>query len=61
LDDIRRISAVYRQLRGISRLHANSQNRQLSGSIVDSRGAGPVVIAALLGFTILKRGSDDES
>ena len=33
----------------------------LFGSIVNSRGAGPVVIAALLGFAISKRGSDDQS
>lgn len=31
----------------------------LFGSIVNSRGAGPVVIAALIGFAISKRGSDD--
>ena len=30
----------------------------LFGSIVNSRGAGPVVIAALLGIAISKRGSD---
>jgi len=30
----------------------------LFGSIVNSRGAGPVVIAALVGFAISKRGSD---
>jgi hypothetical protein len=33
----------------------------LFGSIVESRGAGPVLIAALLSFAISKRGSDDES
>jgi hypothetical protein len=32
----------------------------LFGSIVNSRGAGPVVIAALLGFALSKRGSDDQ-
>jgi hypothetical protein len=32
----------------------------LFGSIVNSRGAGPVVIAALLGFALSKRGSDEE-
>ncbi len=32
----------------------------LFGSIVNSRGAGPVVIAALIGFAISKRGSDDQ-
>ncbi len=32
----------------------------LFGSIVNSRGAGPVVIAALVGFAISKRGSDDQ-
>ena len=31
----------------------------LFGSIVNSRGAGPVVIAALVGFALSKRGSDD--
>ena len=31
----------------------------LFGSIVNSRGAGPVVIAALLGVAISKRSSDD--
>jgi hypothetical protein len=33
----------------------------LFGSIVNSRGAGPVVIAALLGFALSKRGSDDQN
>jgi hypothetical protein len=33
----------------------------LFGSIVNSRGAGPVVIAALVGFAISKRGSDDRA
>jgi|SRR5580700_6673248 ElaB/YqjD/DUF883 family membrane-anchored ribosome-binding protein len=33
----------------------------LFGSIINSRGAGPVVIAALLGFAISKHGSQDES
>lgn len=33
----------------------------LFGSIVNSRGAGPVVIATLLGFALSKRGSDDQS
>lgn len=33
----------------------------LFGSIVESRGAGPVVIAALLGFAISKRGSSYDS
>ena len=32
----------------------------LFGSIVNSRGAGPVVIAALVGFAISKHGSDDQ-
>ena len=32
----------------------------LFGSIVNSRGAGPVVIAALIGFALSKRGSDDQ-
>jgi hypothetical protein len=32
----------------------------LFGSIVNSRGAGPVVIASLLGFAISKRSSDDQ-
>lgn len=32
----------------------------LFGSIVNSRGAGPVVIAALIGFAISKRGSDGQ-
>jgi len=32
----------------------------LFGSIVNSRGAGPVVIAALVGFAISKRGSDSQ-
>jgi hypothetical protein len=31
----------------------------LFGSIVNSRGAGPVVIASLVGFAISKRRSDD--
>jgi ElaB/YqjD/DUF883 family membrane-anchored ribosome-binding protein len=31
------------------------------GSIVNSRGAGPIVIAALLGVAISRHGSDDES
>ena len=31
------------------------------GSIVTSRGAGPIVIAALLGVALSKHGSDDES
>lgn len=33
----------------------------LFGSIVNSRGAGPAVIAALLGFAISKRGTHDEN
>jgi hypothetical protein len=33
----------------------------LFGSVVNSRGAGPVVIAALVGFALSKRGSDDQS
>jgi ElaB/YqjD/DUF883 family membrane-anchored ribosome-binding protein len=33
----------------------------LFGSIVNSRGAGPVVIAAMLGFAVSKHGSNDES
>ena len=33
----------------------------LFGSIVTSRGAGPIVIAALLGVAISKHGSNDES
>lgn len=33
----------------------------LFGSIVNSRGAGPIVIAALLGVAISKHGSDDEN
>jgi hypothetical protein len=33
----------------------------LFGSIVNSRGAGPVVIAALLGFALSKRGSDGQN
>jgi hypothetical protein len=33
----------------------------LFGSMVNSRGAGPIVIAALLGFAVSKRGSSDES
>jgi ElaB/YqjD/DUF883 family membrane-anchored ribosome-binding protein len=33
----------------------------LLGTIVNSRGAGPAVIAALLGFAISKRGSRDEN
>ena len=33
----------------------------LFGSIINSRGAGPVVIAALLGFAISKHGSQDEN
>jgi ElaB/YqjD/DUF883 family membrane-anchored ribosome-binding protein len=33
----------------------------LFGSIVNSRGAGPIVIAALLGFAVSKHGSSDES
>lgn len=32
----------------------------LFGSISNSRGAGPVVIAALLGFAISKRASNDQ-
>jgi hypothetical protein len=32
----------------------------LFGSIVNSRGAGPVVIAAMLGFAVSKHGSNDE-
>jgi len=32
----------------------------LFGSIVNSRGAGPVVIAALIGLAISKHGSDDQ-
>ena len=32
----------------------------LFGSIVNSRGAGPIVIAALLGVAISKHGSNDE-
>jgi hypothetical protein len=32
----------------------------LFGSIVNSRGAGPVVIAALVGFAISKRGPDKQ-
>jgi ElaB/YqjD/DUF883 family membrane-anchored ribosome-binding protein len=32
----------------------------LFGSIVNSRGAGPIVIAALLGVAISKHGSKDE-
>lgn len=32
----------------------------LFGSIVNSRGAGPIVIAALLGVAISKHGSSDE-
>jgi ElaB/YqjD/DUF883 family membrane-anchored ribosome-binding protein len=32
----------------------------LFGSIVNSRGAGPVVIAALLGVAISRHGSNDE-
>jgi ElaB/YqjD/DUF883 family membrane-anchored ribosome-binding protein len=31
------------------------------GSIVTSRGAGPIVIAALLGVALSKHSSDDES
>jgi len=31
------------------------------GSIANSRGAGPIVIAALLGVAISKHGTDDES
>jgi hypothetical protein len=31
------------------------------GSIVNSRGAGPIVIAALLGVAIARHGSSDES
>ena len=33
----------------------------LFGSISNSRGAGPVVIAALLGFAISKHASNDQS
>ena len=33
----------------------------LFSSIVNSRGAGPIVIAGLLGVAISKRGSDDDS
>jgi ElaB/YqjD/DUF883 family membrane-anchored ribosome-binding protein len=33
----------------------------LFGSIVTSRGAGPIVIAALLGVALSKHGSNDES
>jgi hypothetical protein len=33
----------------------------LFGSIVRGRGAGPIVIAALLGFALSKHGSSDES
>jgi ElaB/YqjD/DUF883 family membrane-anchored ribosome-binding protein len=33
----------------------------LFGSIVNSRGAGPIVIAALLGVAISKHGSDDDN
>ena len=32
----------------------------LFGSIVNSRGAGPVVIAAMLGFAVSKHGSNDK-
>jgi ElaB/YqjD/DUF883 family membrane-anchored ribosome-binding protein len=32
----------------------------LFGSIVNSRGAGPIVIAALLGVAISRHGSNDE-
>jgi ElaB/YqjD/DUF883 family membrane-anchored ribosome-binding protein len=32
----------------------------LFGSIVNSRGAGPVVIAAMLGFAVSKHASNDE-
>ena len=32
----------------------------LFGSIVNSRGAGPIVIAALLGVAISKHGANDE-
>jgi hypothetical protein len=32
----------------------------LFGSVVNNRGAGPAVIAALLGFAISKRASPDE-
>ena len=32
----------------------------LFGSIVNSRGAGPVVIAALIGFAISKHASNDQ-
>ena len=32
----------------------------LFGSIVNNRGAGPIVIAALLGFAISKHASDDQ-
>jgi hypothetical protein len=32
----------------------------LFGSIVNSRGAGPIVIAALLGVAISKHGSNEE-
>jgi len=32
----------------------------LFGSIVNSRGAGPVVIAAMLGFALSKHNSNDE-
>jgi len=31
------------------------------GSIVTSRGAGPIVIAALLGVALSKHGADDQS
>lgn len=33
----------------------------LFGSLVNSRGAGPIVIAGLLGVAISKHGSDDDS
>ncbi len=33
----------------------------LFGSIVNSRGAGPIVIAALIGVAISKHGSNDEN
>jgi hypothetical protein len=33
----------------------------LFGSVVTSRGAGPIVIAALLGVALSKHGSNDES
>ena len=33
----------------------------LFGSIVNSRGAGPIVIAALLGVAISRHGTNDES